>query len=253
MAEISEEARAAAQEQARAGAIGDAVQTLETAADAGDVSAAYSLAEIHAFRGEWSKVIDRLVPLCAQPDALSAGNMKRDAAGLLWRAAEATGRWSDARAQLSKLPEQAVGGLLFASLGPYLESEGKAGAPVLSGLVGTTEERRAQYLVKVGRSAGKPVGIFVSASNDPDLDAEAVAAFPAARELLNFNQTLAAARSLVRVGKLDDAWAAVVAKSKGWTAIDASQIAPAVLLWDPDLRPMMTPARCAEVLARNAK
>lgn len=252
MADTPEEARAAAQEQARTGAVTDAMQTLEAAANGGDVSAAYSLAEIHAFRGEWSKVIDRLAPLCAEPDALSAGNMKRDAAGLLWRAAEATGRWSDARAQLSKLPEQAVGGLLFASLGRYLESEGKADPPVLSGLIGTTEERRAQYVVKVGRSAGKPVGIFVSASNDPDLDTEAVAAFPAAKELLNFNQTLAAARSLVRVLRPDDAWAAVAAKAKGWMPIDASQIAPAVLLWDPDLRPMMTPARCAEVLARNA-
>ena len=240
-----------AQELARKGSIAEARAVLEAAASNGDASAAYSLAEIAAFEGAWDVVLAQLTTFAAGHDAVYAGNVKRDAAGLLWRAAESTGRWADAAALLAQLPERAVGGLFYRSLGTLFTAEGKGEAPTLAANPDSPEQRRAKHDRAKEKYGDNPKALFVSAAQDPEFDDDVIAHYPAAASALRFGDALKAAHALVRKGRIDDAWALTLAKLPEWAPVEACQIAPVELLWDPRLRSMITPARCAAALSRT--
>lgn len=83
-----------AQEAARSGQTGLAMEALESFAAKGDDSAAASLAELYAFLGQWEKVIVNAGRLIANPGAVFAGNVFNDMIQLLGRAGHRSGEWA---------------------------------------------------------------------------------------------------------------------------------------------------------------
>jgi hypothetical protein len=246
---------AKAQEAARAGKIDDAIASLRIFADKGDILASCSLASLLAFRGEWDEVITRVQPLFAKPDTTYA-NVLLDMVGLLWRAAEETGRWKDADAALKKLPKKyAKEFVLIGRLGPYFAGGGKGEKPALDhGPDGTPAKRKAKFEkeLKDAKAQKDAFLVFAASNDDPLFDDHAVATFAAAKKELDLRNTFFAAKAFVRKSRLDDAWKALEPKLGEWMEDEEAQIAPAHLLYDPDLYPMMTPERCRKVLERNA-
>jgi hypothetical protein len=237
-----------AQEAARAGKIDEAFAALTGFADGGDVAASASLAEIHAFRGEWDAVLLRAAPLLANPAEVYAGNVPADLAGLVGRAAEETKRWKDALAVLGKPSGDEW--LLTEEVRRFLKAGGKRPAPRGQTPDPPAHQRKVhQRTAEEARETKDKKLLFLAARGFPLFDAEAVVAFPGARAELDWDETVDAARAFVRQGKPDAAWKAVVPKLGAWTNVERCQIAPCELLHDPDLRRMMTPARCAKVLA----
>ena len=56
------------------------------------------------------------------------------------------------------------------------------------------------------------------------------------------------ATSLARANREKDAWKVIQKAVNVWWPVDILQVAPVALLTDPDLRGLMTPERCAQVL-----
>lgn len=83
-----------AQAAARSGQTELALESLEAFASKGDDAAASSLAELHAFLGQWDKVISNAGRLIANPGAVYAGNVFNDMIQLLGRAGHRSGEWS---------------------------------------------------------------------------------------------------------------------------------------------------------------
>jgi hypothetical protein len=83
-----------AQAAARSGQTELALESLEAFAAKGDDSAAASLAEIHAFLGQWGKVITNAGRLIANPGAVYVGNIFDDMIRLLGRAGHRSGEWA---------------------------------------------------------------------------------------------------------------------------------------------------------------
>lgn len=243
-----------AQAAARNGSTDAALAALLAFAEKGDIAASASLAELYAFRGEWDRVLLHVQPLIAKPDAVYAGNVVQGMLGLLWRAADETKRWEDAAKILAKLPRSVAAfvTILSGSLKPYLAAKGKAKTPRVRDAHFTPKQLAVGYERNAASARAKndAKALFLSATNAAPLyDDETIAAFPAARKLLDFDKTLGACRAFVRKGRIDEAWEAIAPKLSEWACVEDAQVAPIELLYDPDLRRMMTPARCAEVLA----
>lgn len=66
---------------------------------------------------------------------------------------------------------------------------------------------------------------------------------------LGFADAVAAARWLAVRGRSDEAWAAIESRLPRWYPMAWCQLAPVELLVDRTLAPLMTPQRCAQVLA----
>jgi hypothetical protein len=231
-----------AQEAARAGKIDDALAALARFADGGDAGAAAALAELHAFRGEWDAVLLRAAPLLADPEAVSAGNVAADLAGLVWRAAGETKRHKDAL----KILGPGNDFLIFSEVRRWLKAGGKGKPPRIRTVDAPAHQKKVYE--RTIADADDALSRFLAAASFPLYDAQAVAAFKSAAGELDWEQTLDAARAFVRQGKPDGAWKAVEPKLAEWSPVEPCQVAPAELVYDPDLFPMMTAARCRKVL-----
>ena len=66
--------------------------------------------------------------------------------------------------------------------------------------------------------------------------------------VITFDEMAFVATSLARAGRAKDAWKVVEKAVNVWWPVDVLQVAPVSLLTDPDLRPLMTAERCAQVL-----
>jgi hypothetical protein len=81
-----------------------------------------------------------------------------------------------------------------------------------------------------------------------NLPEEALERYSAHPHDMCFNDAVYVGRYLAAHCKSDEAWKLIHPKLPDWIADDPVQVAPVVLIVDRDLRPMMTPERCAEVL-----
>lgn len=246
---VTKGALAAAQDTARAGRVDDAMPVLEAAAEQGSALAAYSLAEIHAFRGEWDRVLERLAQFMPGEADVYAGNVKRDAAGLLWRAAQETERWPEASKLLAKLDEQAVGSVFYKSLAKLMKAGGKGAAPKLEGSVESAAQRKKK--LDEAKAKKDPFLIVMRAMEDRAFDADVVKHWDAALPELRIEYVLQGIPALVRAKKFDAAMRGLAQTLPDWMNVEDCQIAPVELLWDPGMRALMTPARCAAVLTRD--
>jgi len=75
--------RELAQQAALQGNTDDAVKQLEALLDGGDAGAAASLAEIEAFRGQWSELLRHASVFLRKPSAVYAGNVFTDVVHLV--------------------------------------------------------------------------------------------------------------------------------------------------------------------------
>jgi hypothetical protein len=81
------------------------------------------------------------------------------------------------------------------------------------------------------------------------IDDEILARWDAANDRLLFDQAVEVARVLARRGESPRAWAVIEERLARWFPVDPAQVAPVALLLDPWISPLLTPERCARVLA----
>jgi hypothetical protein len=81
-----------------------------------------------------------------------------------------------------------------------------------------------------------------------DCPTDALERYRAHRPDMSFEAAVYVGRHLAAQGGGDEAWALIAEKLPLWMAADPAQVAPVVLVVDPELQRLMTPERCAEAL-----
>ncbi len=234
--------------QARLGNTELALEALIGFSQRGDAAASASVAELLAFRGEWERLTSFAVDFLAHPNAVGAGNVFTDTCLLVRRAAQQLGTPGLIKRAVAAAPA-ARRDMARACLidGRPLERSDTAGPDELA-----QYHEAAADAARSKRFAGKPDAlarhVFALAEVYEAHD-EMVAQWPSKAHLLDFDQAVATARVLARRNRLDDAWHLLEPMLRTWWPVDDAQVAPVVLLYDPELAPIMTPARCAQVLA----
>ena len=237
---------------ARRGELDEAVEVLTQLADQGDGAAAASLAEIHAYRGEWAAMLPRAEALLANPTAVYAGNVFTDLCRLLRRAARELGSPHIVAQAAARVADPRYLPMRDATLlkDVVLRSEQLAPAP--------TQPERDQYLRAVAdsrkgkRFAGRPKELAIHEFNLASLfriEEEILRLWQEHHAHLWFDSAVGVARWLARGGNGEQAWEVVKGKLASWQPVASSQVAPVVLLVDRTLAGLMTPERCRLVLA----
>jgi hypothetical protein len=238
---------------------------------AGDAAAAASLAELLAFQGRWSEVIDAASMLIAEPQAVYAGNVFFDMLMLLGRAGRETSDWGRieqaASRALVRMTERGDPEHLKHSFGSQLSGLSacarRGGDPPFELLnvfgyvppppnpegfrdaVERVFEFRPDLRDDPPALARHIVALAIS-SHASDALLERFAQQP---EVFDFELVLPVARVLVGQGRVEAAWAAIEPRIASWWPVDLAQVAPVVLLTDPQLSRLMTRERCDRVLA----
>jgi hypothetical protein len=235
-------ARAAGRElaQAREGDLETRVTALRALADKGDRAASFDLAKIFAFRGAWDEAAARATEALARRNA--GANAFTECAMIVRRAADVLGRPKLIAEAAAGVPEEGAkerDAVLLADHHRASEAarnprskelgDALALAPTLKRFKGKPKE-----LAKHGFALAV---VF-------DVDDEIIARWEEANPLFTFHDAIELARACTRRGD----------GARAWRAID-SRLAlagglPVELVTDFRLAPLMTPERCAEVLAR---
>ncbi len=232
--------------EARRGNTDAALAALRELADAGDAAASASVAELLAFSGEWEEAARRAMVLLAEPDAVYAVNVFEDCAAIVRRASEELRRPSLVEEAARLVPESHAPNRDAVLLADFYR--GREAARVAK------PDKLADALKlapTLPRLKGKPDALrrhCFSLAVAFDVDEEILARWDPNDPNLGFDQAIEVARAYARRGQLDEAWQA--ASSRTFWPVEACQVAPVVLLADFRLAPMMTRARCAEILAR---
>jgi hypothetical protein len=278
-----------AAEAARAGETEVALEALEALAAKGDDSATVPLAEIHAFLGQWNKVISNAGRLIANPTVVYADNVFQDTVKLLGRAGHRSGDWnrvievveialkSNASMNSDKKLKQTLDRYekIFLNLMEYAKRQGKppheliAIFPVpdhLKYLMEPTnisqEQREARYqeaievvntspLLKphLKTAHAKAEHVFSLMKDVWEDKALEIYEEYGANFLMGWEAALYASRAFVRRGKLDAAWTLVQSNLSKWWPLGIVQVAPIILLTDEFLNVLMTPERCRLILS----
>lgn len=231
---------------ARQGSPDAALEALLELAAAGEVAASASAAELLAFQGQWAAMVPHATALLARPTAVYAGNVFTDMAGLIRRAARELNDPSiiDAAAKVippgMEMRRDAV--LLKDAISPSA-MPGPADVASFEKAVAESETGK--------RFKGKPLELarhcFALAVAFKCED-EVLKRWKPQELQLPFDHAVTVARIQARRGDAAKAWQTLQAQLTQWWPLDAAQVAPVILLTDPWLSPLMTPARCREVL-----
>jgi hypothetical protein len=206
-----------AQAAALRGELEPALEALLGFAAKGDVLASASAAQLLAFRGQWAEALPHAAALLANPDAIGPCNVFDDMVVVLERAGEATGDWKAVVRAAKSVPP------------PHDEFH-------------TYYADRARALA---RWAGKRRAAPREEPDSEDVSAEA-------SRTMGWEEALPSACALARAGKGEAAWKVLAQHWPRWCPVDWAQVAPVELLAAPELRPVLTPARC-EKLLRTAR
>lgn len=258
------------QEQAQALALrGDtdaAVAALQDLKRGGGDAASASLAVIAAFRYQWSDVLSHAEVIFGAPSCIDTLNVYTDMVQLTARAAASLGNWSDvqdfAKTALKKLKgieDNEAHAEAVRRLARLAARKGEGARFTLEDADATLAKRQARFDAALVKLAKEPKKRFKTSADRLDhlfglacvLDYHggAVQVFDEERALPNiFDNVAFAASALARVGRTDEAWNAVHTKLPSWWPVEATQIAPVVLLADWALSEVMTPERCELVL-----
>jgi hypothetical protein len=200
-----------------AGNIEPALELLLRLHGEGDASASASAAEILAFQGRNVEAVACAKALLKKPGAVYAGNV------------------SDELKQLVAVIEKGL---------PKPPGRPKPDREKFEGLVADPKVEK--------RFKGKPrelaQHLLALAEIVCHLDDELIARWDPKHPYFHFEQACWVARALVRRGEKERAWAILESRLCGWYPVDAAQVLPIVLLFDPWLAPLMTPERRALVL-----
>ncbi|MCC6623831.1 MAG: hypothetical protein IT385_21410 [Deltaproteobacteria bacterium] len=231
---------------ARRGETDAALAALGALADAGDAAAAAAAAELLAVRGAWAEAARRASQLLAEPDAVYAANVFEDCAAIVRRAADVLGDPGLVTAAAARVPPAFAGPRDAVLLADYYRASEAARNPRPGDLA------RADALApSLARLKGKPAALArhrFALAVVHDVDEAILARWDPSAELASFDGALEVARAHVRRGAPEPAWEAIA--SQVWYPVEKTQVAPVVLVTDFRLWPLMTPERCAAVLAR---
>jgi hypothetical protein len=264
-----------AQQTALRGDTDGAVKQLSALLEGGKPGAAAALAEIEAFRGRWPEVLRLAFTFMRDPSAARVSNSLTDMFRLAAVAGFETGAWSGIQTELvairkhlrskkdlNSYAESADDD--FTALIELAKSKGKADY-VWDWSCYTeddekTRDARAEAAIadQLAKHAKKKIfkddaerrrkmlslaGVYISYNTTLRVYDE-----EGADGLITFGTPAFVATSLARAGRANDAWKMVEQAVNVWWPVDVLQVAPVYLLTDPDLRPLMTPKRCAQVL-----
>jgi hypothetical protein len=278
-----------AAEAARGGQTEVALEALEAFALKGDDSATAPLAEVHAFLGQWGKVISNAGRLIANPAAVHVGNVFNDMVQLLGRAGHCSGEWSrvievaetalksNASRNSEKKSEQVHNRYekIFLNLIEYAKREGRppheliAIFPVpdylkrlLNPEILTQKEREARYQEAIETintnpplkphlktAHAKAEHLFSLIKDVWEEKALEIYDEYGAQFLMGWDAALYVSRAHARRGNLDAAWTAIESRLGKWWPVAIVQVAPIILLTDEHLNAFMTPERCRLVLS----
>lgn len=253
-----------AREAAVAGQIDLALPVLEAHAAKGAASAWAALAQIRAYRGDWTGALDAAARLLADPNDIYAGNVIDDAKWLVLRAAHETGRWKDAaEAILSAKP---LGPRTKDPVGDFIKKQAKAAGKLVDPPYARVDEDRAKLSPaqrqtkydewmrrfddeKKKRKPGERESAVFSYAHAYGLDELAMKTWPAVESQKLWHHVAEAARLFARNGRDDAAWTILERKIRHFWPVDVGQVAPVEPVVDEVLRKLMTPARLAALLA----
>ncbi|MGC4122700.1 MAG: hypothetical protein QM765_50640 [Myxococcales bacterium] len=235
---------------ARFGQTDGALEALTRFADAGDLVASAALAELHAFRGEWASMVPRAEAFFADPGVVYAGNVFTDLTRLFRRAARELRTPKIIQRAAATVPER-YRSMRDATLLKNVVLPSESVSPIKPAAVATFEKAVAE--ARTGkRFKGKPdvLACHEIALADVFRHEEALLErWRSMPERFSFDQAVSVARWMAHRGKPDEAWDVLRGKISQWYPVAICQIAPVVLLVDPILAKVMTPPRCAELLA----
>ncbi len=258
---------------ALAGDTDTALTALRGFADAGDVAASASIAELLAFQGAWAELVPHAAKLTANPSAVYAANVFDDMVRLLGRAGHETGDWAGiaaaiapaiAAAKAEQLPPNVPRRheVILTGLAAYCARRGAPPHELVSlwqsaSQEQTPPERRKSYedardnvFTHRPKLKDKPEHLarhlfsLAVSFEQPD---EIARIYPLHEELRDFADACEVAQ-VVAPTDAQRAWAALEKKLSSWYPVDLAQVAPVVLLTEPTLRPLLGPERCALVL-----
>lgn len=254
-----------AQRLALQGDIEAALVELEALRRKGDVGASASLAEIAAYQGRWQDVLRHAETVVASPASLDTFNVYVETLALVARASAELSAWADAqrlaKLALSKLPKKGddeTSADAARCLAAFAKNKGKGPAPGVDEPEDSMDRRKAKFDAAVAKMTATKKKFLTPADRLDHLyglasvygfHPGAVLVYDREKVLPDiFDNVAFAASALARGGRGDEAWQAIRAKVGEWWPVERTQIAPVILLADPALAEVMTPARCAEIL-----
>lgn len=248
------------------GDVDTALPALLACAEAGDVSAAASAAELLAYLDRWSEAIPLAGAFVARPFAAYAGNVFDDMARLLAKAAVEAGAWEQVAAvareagakvnaaldsnemQCPEAKIQAVQHRLSTILNFLAEATETRNAAACAepirifGVVRPTFSREA-YDAAIALPRNASAERQLSLAIGWNLDDEILRLYRQLTKPAGFDQILKVARAFVRSDAPEEAWRAIESNWPDWYPVDRAQVAPVAPLTDPLLSPLMTAER----------
>ncbi len=269
--QVTQKALREAGEVALAGRTEEAIEAFGWMVAQGSAAAGASLAELSAFRGDWSEVVRCARLLVAEPTAVYAANVFDDMVQLLGLAGHEGVPWASvaeaaAHGQDALAASDTCGhgrrhlGTILQALADYAAREGQPPHELIRvfGIEGSEPDREAyrdavdNVLTLRPNLEGKPDKLarhlfaLAAAHHQPD---DLVLRFFEAPEIMDFEQAIETARVLVNRGEGQPAWDIIEPRIPLWCPVDDAQVAPVVLLTDRGLRPLVTSERAAALLA----
>ena len=251
-----------------------AIQALQSFADAGDAAASASLAELFAFQGRWKEVILHAGRLIENPTVAYAGNVFNDMICLLGRAGHETGQWqqiAEAAASAWDKTDKTEERVhvrnrhfrILEALKGYVLRNGEAPHELIR-IFGNPSsaaqaDRDVRYKAAVYEAthnnqelrqnvAELNAYLFAIAinSNQPD---DALKIYDAGNMPANFDYAVHLAKILARRGDIERGWEVLWSHMSLWWPVDKAQVAPVILLTDPQLKTLLSQERCDQILA----
>jgi hypothetical protein len=246
-----------ARERALAGKADEAVAMLAPAA-ATDATAAASLIQLLAFKGQWNDVAKVALPFVDKLDLFDTLNVYSDTVALVaWAGVNgAPVRPAELKARVKKSSPPPVRIALQRAVKLLSDPKGNGRVflsdadPDPQGSLEAIEVMRKDEpkLWTPGRAAELTDRLLLIARSYGDHKG-ALALIKGDASELNWDQTVFAAEALVRKKDLKGAWNFIEARLATWWPLDVAEVAPVILLLNPDLKRLMTSERCRTVLS----
>lgn len=264
MAKLSKQEQA--QELALRGETDAALAAFADLKKSGHHGASASLAVIAAFRAQWSDMLPHVETVFKSPGSVDTLNVYTDMVLLAARAGTSLGKWAELRElakmalkKLSEVEDNEVHVDAVRRLGKFAARKGEGAHFALEEPDDTLAQRKARFEGALAKLARAPKKRFKTPADRLDhlfglasvlsYHEGALQVFDQEGALPNiFDNVAFAASALARAGRADEAWNAIRTRLPLWWPVEATQIAPVVLLADEALSTLMTPERCEEVL-----
>jgi hypothetical protein len=263
MAKLTERERA--QALAREGKIDEAYASLAALHAKGDAAAGVSIAEVAAFRKQWSDIVRFAEGLLRNPGELDTLNAYEEMVQVVALRGIHAGGWPEIESLARGVIAQLRGKKLLDSqlhrvehLLAFAKSEGKDPFVWDWGNHSTLsdEERAAKFEAGVAavtkkkkfKSAEARRDHLISLADNVGFHKGAVALYDQHGAPTLFNSVRFVAAGLARAGRAEEAWRVLEPRLPDWWPVDDVQVAPLELLADEWLRPLMTPERSEQVL-----